>query len=278
MRALGDSALCVSGFFADSLNRKIVDVDYYINMGGGACTALSPRSSNRRDVAEVFSELYAELAHKFPALVDSPERRRRRQRQSKTNRCCFCTIVGSKPAASACAKCSPTTASSPAQRARGHSNSARAKRSARASPACAFEAQNGLEPTIDVCEFLLTREERGRLSQSQLHEEVFVIDDPAAPQLGVLIDPDVLKKIATEPPSLGNTTILDAYCVAAEGVSHFLYPRKSAPNKTAPSPCSSWRCRPRSTSSFICRWHSVLDAAAEHRLFDQLFERYSLSV
>ncbi len=69
LRRLGDSALCISGFFSDSLNRKVVDVDYYINMGGGAYGTLASIFGRRRE-AEVFSELYGELAHKFPALVD----------------------------------------------------------------------------------------------------------------------------------------------------------------------------------------------------------------
>jgi hypothetical protein len=31
----------VTGFFADSLNRKLVDVDYYFGMGGATCWHLS---------------------------------------------------------------------------------------------------------------------------------------------------------------------------------------------------------------------------------------------
>lgn len=69
LRRLGDLALCVSGWFADSLNRKIVDVDYYISMGGGAYGTLASIFEQKRD-AEVFVALYDELARKFPKVVE----------------------------------------------------------------------------------------------------------------------------------------------------------------------------------------------------------------
>ena len=36
LKYLGDFSLFISGFFQDSLNRKIIDLDYYVAMGGGA--------------------------------------------------------------------------------------------------------------------------------------------------------------------------------------------------------------------------------------------------
>ena len=36
LRRLGDVALFISGVFSRSLKRRVVDVDYYIAMGGGA--------------------------------------------------------------------------------------------------------------------------------------------------------------------------------------------------------------------------------------------------
>jgi hypothetical protein len=41
LKHIGDVALFVSGFFSDSLNRKLVDVDYYVSIGGCAYSALS---------------------------------------------------------------------------------------------------------------------------------------------------------------------------------------------------------------------------------------------
>jgi hypothetical protein len=69
LRRLGDMALCISGFFADSLNRKVVDQDYYIQMGGAAYGTLAATFGAKRD-ADVFVELYDELARKFSALVE----------------------------------------------------------------------------------------------------------------------------------------------------------------------------------------------------------------
>lgn len=65
LRRMGDTALYVSGFFADSLDRKLVDVDYYAAMGGRAYDALSDISRGERR-ASVFSE----LAEKFLRIVD----------------------------------------------------------------------------------------------------------------------------------------------------------------------------------------------------------------
>ncbi|MDH3588062.1 MAG: hypothetical protein OEQ74_01530, partial [Gammaproteobacteria bacterium] len=36
LRRLGDVALFMAGFFSHSFSRKLIDVDYYISMGGGA--------------------------------------------------------------------------------------------------------------------------------------------------------------------------------------------------------------------------------------------------
>jgi hypothetical protein len=63
LRRMGDTALYVSGFFADSLDRKLVDVDYYAAMGGRAYDALSGMSRGHRSV-------FSELAEKFLRIVD----------------------------------------------------------------------------------------------------------------------------------------------------------------------------------------------------------------
>src|SRR3954471_10453501 len=43
-RHIGDVSLYVAGFFQDSLNRKLVDVDYYIDMGGTAYKQVAVRA------------------------------------------------------------------------------------------------------------------------------------------------------------------------------------------------------------------------------------------
>ena len=64
MRQIGDVALFVSGFFSDSLSRKLVDVDYYVSIGGCAYNALS------RVETDTFSSVFAELGEKFVGFVD----------------------------------------------------------------------------------------------------------------------------------------------------------------------------------------------------------------
>ena len=69
LQQLGDVALFIAGLFADSLERKPVDVDYYIAMGGNAYGYLAEnfRGTRRRTV---FSMVFAELSEKFTKFVD----------------------------------------------------------------------------------------------------------------------------------------------------------------------------------------------------------------
>ena len=66
MRRLGDVSLFLSGMFADSFNRKLVDVDYCIAMGEGAYAWLSDAAR----MAEADRRVFAELAEKFARVVD----------------------------------------------------------------------------------------------------------------------------------------------------------------------------------------------------------------
>src|SRR5689334_19349138 len=59
LRQIGDMSLFVSGFFSDSLRRKVVDVDYYVTIGGYAYGALS------RYETDTLSPVFAELARNF---------------------------------------------------------------------------------------------------------------------------------------------------------------------------------------------------------------------
>jgi hypothetical protein len=66
LRTLGDGALFVSGFFADSLDRKLVDLDYYRALGGRAYARLS-----REDGwMEYEPRVFAELAQRFGEFAD----------------------------------------------------------------------------------------------------------------------------------------------------------------------------------------------------------------
>lgn len=69
LRRLGDIALFVSGMFSDSLKGRLVDVDYYIAMGGNAYGCLSDgvrASQQGRAMATIFEELGAN----FVTFVD----------------------------------------------------------------------------------------------------------------------------------------------------------------------------------------------------------------
>jgi hypothetical protein len=69
LQKLGDTALFISGVFSDSLNRKIVDVDYYIAMGGNAYSYLSDSMRNHYRGSAVHP-LFEELTKKFVDFVD----------------------------------------------------------------------------------------------------------------------------------------------------------------------------------------------------------------
>lgn len=64
LREVGDLSLFISGFFADSLARGLVDVDYYIELGGCAYGSLARRGD------PAFGDVFDELAGKFSACVD----------------------------------------------------------------------------------------------------------------------------------------------------------------------------------------------------------------
>jgi len=64
LKEIGDVSLFISGFFADSLRRKLVDVDYYVSIGGCAYNVL------RRKGTDTFSPVFAELADNFVSFVD----------------------------------------------------------------------------------------------------------------------------------------------------------------------------------------------------------------
>ena len=69
LRRIGDVALFIAGFFADGLAGKVVDVDYYVYMGGNAYGSLSDemRGTVR---GQAVAPVYRELALKFQVLVD----------------------------------------------------------------------------------------------------------------------------------------------------------------------------------------------------------------
>lgn len=66
LKQVGDQSLYVAGFFAESLTRSLVDVDYYVGIGQNAYAQLARSLGGQKSLTEV----YEELAEKFPRFVD----------------------------------------------------------------------------------------------------------------------------------------------------------------------------------------------------------------
>lgn len=69
LQRIGDVALFIAGFFADSLAHRLVDIDYYIHMGGNAYGSLSDEMRGTAR-GRAFCDVYRELALKFQVVVD----------------------------------------------------------------------------------------------------------------------------------------------------------------------------------------------------------------
>jgi hypothetical protein len=63
LKKLGDRSLYVSGFFGDSLSRKLVDIDYYADMGGAAYSLLSDcvKEDTTAAVYRIYSQRFLEF-------------------------------------------------------------------------------------------------------------------------------------------------------------------------------------------------------------------------
>jgi hypothetical protein len=64
LRQVADRSLFVSGFFSDSLNRRLVDVDYYVQLGEYAYGSLARQDDG------TWTDVYDELSGKFAAFAD----------------------------------------------------------------------------------------------------------------------------------------------------------------------------------------------------------------
>jgi len=65
LKKLGDTSLYVSGFFGDSLQRKLVDIDYYANMGELAYGSLSETVKE-----DHYKRVYEEFSLRFMNFVE----------------------------------------------------------------------------------------------------------------------------------------------------------------------------------------------------------------
>jgi hypothetical protein len=66
LKQVGDTSLYVAGFFAESLTRSLVQVEYYIGIGQSAYSQLAKQCGR----GSTLTEVYEELADEFPRFVD----------------------------------------------------------------------------------------------------------------------------------------------------------------------------------------------------------------
>lgn len=76
LRKLGDTALFTSGFFAASLERSAVGIDYFISMGGSAYSSLASvttRTLPDRNLRDVFTDLAEHFMNYVDVLTEVSE-------------------------------------------------------------------------------------------------------------------------------------------------------------------------------------------------------------
>lgn len=67
LKSLGDTALYHAGVFYEGLYNNVVDVDYYISMGGSAYNTLANLSTSN---AKILADMFMELSEQFAKLVE----------------------------------------------------------------------------------------------------------------------------------------------------------------------------------------------------------------
>jgi hypothetical protein len=85
LKQVGDQSLYVAGFFAESLTRSLVDVDYYVGIGQNAYAQLARSLGAQSGRSLPLTEVYEELAEKFPRFVDVLAEVRKRTAISELN-------------------------------------------------------------------------------------------------------------------------------------------------------------------------------------------------
>jgi hypothetical protein len=69
LQRAGDQSLFIAGFLGDGLAARLVDVDYYVKIGGSAYATLSCESRNSAR-NRALTKVFAELAENFVEFVD----------------------------------------------------------------------------------------------------------------------------------------------------------------------------------------------------------------
>lgn len=69
LQRMGDIALFIAGIFSQSLQNRLVDIDYYVNMGGHAYSYLAEVKQRKLNGAAL-GDIFSELSDKFVGFVD----------------------------------------------------------------------------------------------------------------------------------------------------------------------------------------------------------------
>src|SRR5688572_4351265 len=69
LQRMGDIALFIAGIFSQSLQNRLVDIDYYVNMGGHAYSYLADVKQRKLNGAAL-GDIFSELSNKFVGFVD----------------------------------------------------------------------------------------------------------------------------------------------------------------------------------------------------------------
>jgi len=72
-RRMGDVSMVVSGFFGDQFSSKIIDVDYYVEMGGNAYIEVAARTT-KEDIQWLFQNLSVGFNRNVNLLTEVAER------------------------------------------------------------------------------------------------------------------------------------------------------------------------------------------------------------
>ena len=64
LKQIAETSLYISGFFGESLSKKTVDIDYYVDMGSNAYAILADSENS------IFSDIYIECAERFLSFME----------------------------------------------------------------------------------------------------------------------------------------------------------------------------------------------------------------
>lgn len=145
-----------------------------------------------------------------------------------------------------------------------------------------IEALHDVETGLDVRDFIIDDSVREGIpgARQGIPEQLFIRETPEAVDLALYIAPDVVAQLEADPPSQrlhgGN---LEAYCIALEGVSHFvLYTWRAVQTLQVSALELELQAE---VDKFVTAWLLLAEQGAPRdtaaaQLKKQLFERYEL--